>query len=300
MTISGSPSQSPRVVSAAEELRTLLTEARRQGRSIGVVPTMGALHEGHLSLVDAARKDCDLVAVTIFVNPTQFGPGEDFTRYPRTLDADVSLLSSRGVDLVFAPTTESMYGPRHATRVIVAGPSLGLEGEFRPTHFEGVATIVLKLFNLVQPDRAYFGSKDFQQVLVVKRMVADLDLPVDIVVCPTVREADGLAMSSRNVYLSSAERERALALSRSLQHARQLVASGTREVPALLAAMREILRAAEAQIDYVAICDPETLAPLDTITGPAVALIAARVGTTRLIDNLMLVESPAPSGTPTT
>ena len=237
---------------------------------------MGALHEGHLSLVDAARQDCDFIVATIFVNPTQFGPGEDFSKYPRTLAKDVELLSPRGVDLVFAPEASAIYGPEHVTKVILSGPALSLEGDFRPTHFEGVATIVLKLFNLVQPDRAYFGRKDFQQAMVVQRMVADLDVPVEVIVCPTVREPDGLAMSSRNVYLSPEERQRALSLSQALSLAKQLIAGGELNVATILTRMRDVLAAADAEIDYVAICSATTLAPLTHVDGPAVALIAAR------------------------
>jgi pantoate--beta-alanine ligase len=278
----------PRVISAVAEWKELLRAARQRGATIGVVPTMGALHEGHLSLVDAARRNCDLVVVTIFVNPTQFGPGEDFSRYPRTLEADVRLLALRGVDVVFAPETGAMYGPNHATSVEVLGPALTLEGDSRPSHFRGVATIVLKLFNVLQPDRAFFGRKDYQQTLVVRRMVADLDVPVEVVVCPIVREPDGLAMSSRNVYLSAAERRRALSLSQSLRRGMEMVSAGECDATAIQAAMREILLAAEVEIDYIAICDAETLAPLERLNGPAVALVAARVGATRLIDNELL------------
>jgi pantoate--beta-alanine ligase len=282
-------SPEPRVISNAAELRDYVRTARARGASVGVVPTMGALHEGHLTLVDACRQQCDLVIVTIFVNPTQFGPGEDFGRYPRTLAADVKLLAQRGVDLVFAPETTAMYGAEHATRVEVDGPALPLEGEFRPTHFCGVATIVLKLFNVVQPDRAYFGRKDYQQVLVVRRMTADLDVPVEIVTCPIARDPDGLAMSSRNVYLSATERERALSLSRSLRQAVEMISGGEHDVQKLLAAMRATLQAADVSIDYVAICNADTLSPLDRVTAPAVALIAGRVGSTRLIDNELLL-----------
>lgn len=287
MPTSGSQS-SPRVIHDIAELKADLCAQRAAGRSIGVVPTMGALHEGHLSLVDAARRDCDVIVATIFVNPTQFGPGEDFSKYPRTLAADVEKLATRGVEIVFAPEAAAMYGPEHATKVILAGPALSLEGDFRPTHFEGVATIVLKLFNLVQPDRAYFGRKDFQQVMVVQRMVADLDVPVEVIVCPTLREPDGLAMSSRNVYLSPDERRRALSLSQALGRARQLVAGGERNAEVVLGEMHSILRAADAAIDYVALCSATTLAPLERIEGPTVALIAARIGGTRLIDNELL------------
>jgi pantoate--beta-alanine ligase len=276
------------VIHEIAEMHDYVRSARARGASIGVVPTMGALHEGHLTLVDAARRECEVVIVTIFVNPTQFGPKEDFAKYPRTLQADVTLLAQRGVDVVFAPETTAMYGPLHATKVEVAGPALPLEGEFRPTHFSGVATIVLKLFNIVPANRAYFGRKDFQQVLVVRRMVADLDVPVEIVTCPIARDPDGLAMSSRNVYLSAAERERALSLSRSLRQACEMVSAGERNSETILTAMRKTLQAADVALDYVAICHADTLVPLKVVTAPAVALIAGRVGSTRLIDNEML------------
>jgi len=278
----------PRLITSEGELRALVAEARRANQQVGLVPTMGALHAGHLSLAEAASRDCQLVIVTIFVNPTQFGPGEDFSRYPRTLEKDLALLADRGAQLVFAPATDVMYVAGHATYVEVEGPARRWEGEFRPGHFRGVATIVLKLFNLVQPDRAYFGQKDFQQALVVRRMIADFNLPIVLEVCPTVREPDGLALSSRNVYLSAAERERALAISRSLQAIKTAHAGGARDATKLIEQARETLRAAGLQIDYVAIADRQSLAPLERIDQPAVALIAARVGTTRLIDNELI------------
>jgi pantoate--beta-alanine ligase len=276
------------MVTAADELRPRIALARQAGKTIGLVPTMGALHEGHLSLVDASKAQCDLTIVTIFVNPAQFGPGEDFANYPRTLAADLELLAGRGTDVVFAPSTESVYGPRHATLVEVGGPALGLEGQFRPVHFRGVATIVLKLFILTQPDRAYFGRKDYQQSLVVRRMVEDLQLPIHVEVCPTVREADGLAMSSRNVYLSPDERRRALSISKSLHWAKQMVAGGTRDVATIITGMQALLHEADLKVDYVAVADPLTLEPLSVVNGQAVALIAARAGSTRLIDNELI------------
>jgi pantoate--beta-alanine ligase len=276
------------MVTSADELRPRIALARQAGKTIGLVPTMGALHEGHLSLVDASRGQCDLTIVTIFVNPAQFGPGEDFSSYPRTLAADVELLAGRGTDVVFAPSTEAIYGPRHATLVEVAGPALGLEGQFRPAHFRGVATVVLKLFILTQPDRAYFGRKDYQQSLVVRRMVEDLQLPIHVEVCPTVRDADGLAMSSRNVYLSPDERRRALSISASLHWARQMVAGGTRDAATIVSGMQALLRKADLKVDYVAVADPLTLEPLSVVTGQAVALVAARAGSTRLIDNELI------------
>jgi len=277
------------VVTTREQLRTQISSARKQGKSIALVPTMGALHEGHLSLVRAAQRQCDLVVVTIFVNPTQFGPGEDFDRYPRTFEADVTLLQREGVDLIFAPNRDEMYSAQHQTHVEVEELTNSLEGAVRPGHFRGVTTIVLKLLNLAQPDVAIFGQKDFQQAAVIQRMVRDLDVPVQISVQPTVRETDGLAMSSRNRYLSGDERNRALGLSRALRAARQAVANGERSADALTAVMRQSLaQSGIEKIDYAVICEPETLQPIEMLVQPAVALIAAHVGATRLIDNEIL------------
>jgi pantoate--beta-alanine ligase len=281
----------PHLVTDADELRERIAAARAAGKTIGLVPTMGALHAGHTSLADAARRDCEFVVVTIFVNPTQFGPNEDFSRYPRTLDADSRLLAEHGVDLIYAPPTEAMYRPEHATYVVMEGPALLLEGEFRPGHFRGVATIVLKLFNLAQPDRAYFGRKDYQQALLIRQMAADLNLPIQIEVCPIVREADGLALSSRNVYLSPDERRRALSISQSLRLAKKLVSEGTTDAATVIARVRSLLEAADLNIDYVALADPHTLESVTTVNRPTVAAIAARVGATRLIDNEILGEA---------
>jgi pantoate--beta-alanine ligase len=275
----------PQVITTADELRRLVAQARRANQTIGLVPTMGALHAGHLSLVDASRRQCGLTIVTIFVNPTQFGPNEDFASYPRTLAADLDLLAGQGTPLVFAPPTAAIYNQRHATSVEVAGPALPLEGEFRPGHFRGVATVVLKLLLLAQPDRAYFGRKDYQQSLVVRRLVEDLQLPIHVEVCPTVRESDGLALSSRNVYLSADERQRALAISRSLLLAKHLVAGGLHDAATIIARMQQMLCEANLKIDYVSLVDPDTLEPVATTNRPTVALVAARVGKTRLIDN---------------
>jgi pantoate--beta-alanine ligase len=264
-------------------MREAVSAARAAGRRVGFVPTMGALHAGHVSLVERAALECDDVAVSIFVNPTQFGPGEDYGRYPRTLDADLALLAPHGVRWVYAPDAAAVYPPDDATRVVVAGPAEGFEGTIRPGHFPGVATVVCRLFLAVPADVAYFGAKDWQQTLVVKRMVRDLGLPVTIVVCPTVREADGLALSSRNAYLSVAERPRATALFASLERAEDAWRAGA-EVAAIEAAMREPLMAAGVAIDYATVVDAESLQPPQA-GRPAVALIAARLGTTRLIDN---------------
>jgi pantoate--beta-alanine ligase len=279
----------PMLVSRRAELRDALDAARAAGKTIGLVPTMGALHAGHLSLVDAATRECDYTIATIFVNPTQFGAGEDFGRYPRDLDGDVEKLGERGVDLVFAPDTGEIYGASHATKVVVGSVAHPLEGQFRPGHFEGVATVVLKLFNLVPADAAYFGQKDYQQSLVVRRMVEDLDVPIQIRICPIVRDADGLALSSRNQYLSADERRQALSLSASLRLAEQLVHAGQRDAGPIIRQMRELIHAAgDVRIDYVAICDPDTLSAVAVVDRPVVVLTAVRVGNTRLIDNAMI------------
>jgi pantoate--beta-alanine ligase len=279
----------PTVVASREALREAVRTARARGQSIGVVPTMGALHAGHLSLIEASRRECDFTIVTIFVNPAQFGPHEDFQRYPRMLEADLAAISRIGAELVFAPELTEMYGPRHATFVEMEGVAEPLEGSCRPGHFRGVATIVLKLFNLTSPDRAYFGQKDYQQTLVVRRLVADLDLPIEIRVCPIVREADGLAMSSRNVYLSADERAQALTLGRSLSCAAERATAGERDAASILAAMRNVLAGAPGvELEYLALVDPDDLSPVSRLTGVTLAAIAARVGQTRLIDNCLL------------
>jgi pantoate--beta-alanine ligase len=264
-------------------MREVVSAARAAGRRVGFVPTMGALHAGHVSLVERAARECDDVAVSIFVNPTQFGPGEDYGRYPRTLDADLALLAPHGVRWVYAPDAAAVYPPDDATRVVVAGPAEGFEGTIRPGHFSGVATVVCRLLLAVPAEVAYFGAKDWQQTLVVRRMVRDLGLPVAIVVCPTVREADGLALSSRNAYLSAAERSRATALFASLERAEDAWRAGA-EVAAIEAAMRGPLVTAGMVIDYATVVDAESLQPPQA-GRPAVALVAGRLGTTRLIDN---------------
>jgi pantoate--beta-alanine ligase len=277
------------VFTTLRDLRAAVAAARAEGKRIGLVPTMGALHEGHLSLVRAARAECDAVVVSIYVNPSQFGPNEDLAKYPRTLQADLDLLAGCGTDFVWAPADAEVYRPGHATWVEVGDVAEPLEGECRPGHFRGVATIVLKLFNAVQPDVAYFGQKDYQQAAVIRRMVADLDVPVEIGVCPIVREPDGLAMSSRNRYLSPAARGRALVLWKSLQLAAELVAGGERRAAAVAGRMREvILTAGDARIDYVALVDPDTLLPVESISRPTLAALAVRIENTRLIDNCIL------------
>jgi pantoate--beta-alanine ligase len=279
----------PPLATTLGELREAIAVARRQEKKIGLVPTMGALHEGHLSLVRASRAECGLTVVTIYVNPSQFGPAEDYRRYPRTLETDLEALAGVGADLVFAPGNEEVYPAGHSTWIEVGGIARPLEGEHRPTHFRGVATIVLKLFQMVGADVAYFGQKDYQQALVVRRMVEDLNVPIAIRVCPTVREADGLAMSSRNAYLNPAERRQAVVLSRSLGLAREVVARGERDASAIAAKMRElVLSAHPARIDYVALVDPETLEPIARIRGRTLAALAVVIGQTRLIDNCLL------------
>jgi pantoate--beta-alanine ligase len=281
--------KSMQVLTRCHEIFAAVTLLRREGKTVGLVPTMGALHAGHLSLVEVSRRDCDMTVVTIFVNPTQFGPHEDFTRYPRDLDADLEKLRPLGVDLVFAPPLAEMYPPGETTRVDPGCIAEPLEGQFRPGHFRGVATIVLKLFNAIPANVAYFGQKDYQQTLVVRRMAADLNVPVRIAVCPTIRESDGLALSSRNVYLSSDERLRALVLSQSLILADRLVAEGEHDAATILAQMRELFaRAGVDRIDYIALADPETLAPAAEIRGRTLTAIAAHIGKTRLIDNRLI------------
>jgi pantoate--beta-alanine ligase len=262
--------------------------SRRAGKRIGLVPTMGALHDGHVSLVRASKAECDVTVVWIYVNPSQFGPHEDLAKYPRTFQADLEKLAACRTDFVMAPADAEAYQPGHATWVDVGAIAEPLEGRCRPGHFRGVATIVLKLLNMVQPDVAYFGQKDYQQVAVIRRMVADLDVPVEIRVCPIVREPDGLAMSSRNRYLSPDARQRATALWQGLELARQLVARGARDAAAIARQMSELILAAGATIDYVALVDPDSLSAVEQITGPTLALLAVKIDGTRLIDNAIL------------
>jgi len=278
-----------RVATTVAEMRAL-----RRGMSgdVGFVPTMGYLHEGHLSLVRAAREANAHTVVSIFVNPTQFGPGEDFERYPRDTERDLSLLRDERVDVVFMPPVEEMYPDGASTFVEVEGITDVLEGAHRPGHFRGVTTVVAKLFNIVQPTRAYFGRKDAQQLAVVRKMMRDLQRDIEIVGLPIVREPDGLAMSSRNAYLSPEERAAALVLSRALNKAGELFAAGARDAEALRRAMRELIGAEPlARVDYVSVADPATLQELDRIESSALASLAVRIGRTRLIDNVTLGES---------
>lgn len=277
------------VISTIADLRGHLDAVRAAGATVGFAPTMGALHDGHLSLAAAAAEQCDVVVMSIFVNPTQFGEGEDFSAYPRQLELDLELAQDAGVDVVFTPSVEEMYPADATTTVHVAGLTEMFEGDSRPGHFDGVATIVAKLFAIVGPCRAYFGEKDFQQLAVVTRMAADLDLPVEVVGCPIVREPDGLAMSSRNVYLTPPEREAATVLHRSLRAARAMVEAGERDRAILEAHIASIIDAEPlAELDYVAVVDPVTLQRPDVLaSGSSVRiLLVARVGIPRLLDNL--------------
>jgi pantoate--beta-alanine ligase len=278
-----------RVIETIAELRAWSRAARRAGKSVGLVPTMGALHAGHLTLVEAAKAGCDAVAVSIFVNPTQFGPNEDFADYPRTFAADCKLLETAGVEVVFAPRAEEMYPKGATTFVEVAGLSGRLDGASRPGHFRGVATIVSKLFLAAEPDRAYFGQKDAAQVAVLRRMTLDLALPVDLVVCPIVREADGLALSSRNRYLSAEERNQALVLSRTLAAVEAAFRAGKRSAETLTKlAAEQFATVPDVRVDYIAAVDWATLEPVAKVVPGNLFAVAAWVGSTRLIDNLVL------------
>ncbi len=277
------------IATTIDEVRGRVAEARRRGKRIGLVPTMGALHEGHLALIRAARAASGHVVVSIFVNPTQFVAGEDFERYPRPLEADLAACRGAGVDLVFAPTAAEMYPAGSVTRLSVPILSEKMCGAFRPGHFDGVCTVVAKLFAIVQPDAAWFGEKDAQQLAIVRRMAADLNLPVEVRACPTVREPDGLARSSRNAYLAADERRRALVLARALGEAEAAIRAGGRDAAAVAEAVRRRIAQEEGvELQYVAVVDPDTLEDLGTIQDRALVAVAARVGKTRLIDNVLL------------
>ena len=278
-----------RITKTVAELRTWSRAARSASKSVGLVPTMGALHEGHLSLVRAAKASCDAVVVSIFVNPTQFGPNEDFALYPRTFEADYALLAAEGVDVIFAPAPEEIYLPGAATFVEVEGLSQRLDGVSRPGHFRGVATVVAKLFIAAEPNRAFFGQKDAAQIAVLRRMIVDLGLPVELVVCPIVREPDSLAMSSRNRYLSPQERQQALVLRRSLDAVEAAIATGEGSSQILIAEAHSIFALeAEVRIDYIAAVDWSTLLPVDQASPGMLFAVAAWIGKTRLIDNMII------------
>jgi pantoate--beta-alanine ligase len=290
-------SSAPRVIERISELREILDTARADGKTIGFVPTMGFLHEGHASLMRRARVENDVVLVSIFVNPLQFLPGEDFEAYPRNLDSDLAVCAGEGVDLVFHPSVEEMY-PEPTTFTVTLGP-IGeiLEGKTRPGHFDGVATVVAKLFNIAGACRAYFGEKDAQQLVVIRRLVRQFDFPVEVIGCPTVREPGGLAMSSRNVYLTDGERAVAIVLKRALDQGARLIQEGERSAAKVQESMATTIRfEPEAKLDYAACVDPETLEGWGEVDASALLLVAAWVGKARLIDNMTV--SPAPSQAP--
>jgi pantoate--beta-alanine ligase len=278
-----------KILSSAAQMTAFSRAAQRERKRVGFVPTMGALHEGHLSLVRAARAQCDVVVVSIFVNPTQFGPNEDLTKYPRTFDQDKAMLEREGVDCIFYPSVEEMYPTGAATWVTVEGLSEKLDGRSRPGHFRGVTTVVSKLFNIVQPHAAFFGQKDAAQVAIIRKMVRDLNFSVQIVVCPIVRESDGLAMSSRNAYMNLQERKQALVLSRSMKRVQSLVEQDERSADKLIAAGKQVVEEEPAvRLDYFEIVNPDTLDPVKDVANGALVAVAAYVGPTRLIDNLLL------------
>ena len=272
------------------DMRAASRAARRTGLRLGLVPTMGALHEGHLSLIRAAKASCQAVAASIFVNPTQFGPNEDLAKYPRPLERDRELLESEGVDLLFAPAVDEMYPNGTLTWVMVEDLSDKLDGRSRPGHFRGVTTIVTKLFHAVEPDAAFFGQKDAAQAAIIRRMVRDLNFPVEIVICPIVREPDGLAMSSRNIYLDLQQRKQALVLQRSLLQVKQMDEAGEYNAARLIVAAKEVFVTEPAvRLDYFEIVDPDSLDPINDVSKGALVAVAAFVGTTRLIDNILLL-----------
>ena len=278
-----------RVLQTIEQVRQALGPAKRAGRRVGFVPTMGALHDGHWSLVDRARRTCDEVVVSIFVNPLQFGPTEDLDAYPCTPERDLAGCEQRGCDAVFAPSPREMYPDDTLTSVAVRRLSEPLCGRSRKGHFDGVVTVVCKLFNIVLPDAAFFGEKDFQQLVIIRRMVRDLNMPVEIVACPTVREPDGLAVSSRNAYLDGAQRMQATSISAALGEAADAVKRGARDVRPLIAAVRRrITEAGAADIEYAEVVDPDTLKAVDVLERSARMCVAAKFGTARLIDNMPL------------
>ncbi len=277
------------VAQTIESVRALVKAARSEGQKIGLVPTMGALHVGHISLIEAAVKECDFVVVSIFVNPTQFGEGEDFEKYPRPLEADLDICRKGGVDVVFVPTPEQMYPTENITWVNVEKLTETLCGQSRPWHFRGVATVCAKLFNIVAPDIAFLGQKDAQQAVVIKRMVADLNMPLKIVVCPTVRERSGLAVSSRNKYLTEEQKKDATLIYKSLQKCREMIEAGTTDAGVIISEMKKVLNQAPSiEIEYASIVDAESLQKLDKIIGEVLAAVAVRIGPARLIDNILV------------
>jgi pantoate--beta-alanine ligase len=277
------------IAKTIESVRNLVKAAHSQGKKIGLVPTMGALHIGHISLIEAAVKKCDFVVVSIFVNPTQFGPGEDFEKYPRPLDADLEICKKAGINVVFAPTQEQMYGAENLTWINVEKLTEQLCGQSRPVHFRGVTTVCAKLFNIVEPDIAFFGQKDGQQAIVIKRMVADLNMPLEIAICPTIREPDGLAVSSRNKYLTKQQKKDATLIYKSLQKCQQMIDARVTDSETIIAEMHKILsRAPSIKIEYISIVDAETLQTTDLIARQVLAAVAVRIGSARLIDNILV------------
>lgn len=278
-----------KVAKTIESVGELVKTARSEGEKIGLVPTMGVLHIGHISLIESAVKKCDFVVVSIFVNPAQFGPGEDFEKYPRPLEADLEVCKKAGVDVVFAPTQNQMYGSENLTWVNVEKLTEPLCGKSRPEHFRGVTTVCAKLFNIVEPDFAFFGQKDAQQAIVIKRMVADLNMPLEIVVCPTVRQPDGLAVSSRNQYLNEQQKKDATLIYKSLRKCREMVDAGITDTRKIITEMRKILnQASSIKIEYVSIIDAKTLQAIDHISRRVLAAVAVKIGQARLIDNILL------------
>lgn len=278
-----------KIITSISDMHKVSLALKGEGRTIGFVPTMGALHKGHVTLIDKAKRESNKVVLSIFVNPIQFAPGEDYHSYPRDKERDEIMASQSGVDVLFLPLADEMYPDGYETFVNVEGITELLCGKFRHGHFKGVATVVLKLFNIVMPDRAYFGEKDYQQMLVIKRMVNDLNLNIDIINMPTVREEDGLAMSSRNTYLDSRERTSAVSLYKALKISEDMVKNGERDTMKIINEMERIIRSeTAAKIDYISICDPDTLKDIKTINGRALAALSVRIGNTRLIDNCML------------
>jgi len=276
-----------KIVRSIREIKSELIRCRNKGRAVGFVPTMGYLHEGHLSLIRKARQGNDIVVVSIFVNPVQFGPDEDYGEYPRDLRRDARLCKKAGADYIFYPKVKAMYPKAYSTFVSVEGLTRNLCGKFRPGHFRGVTTVVAKLFNIVKPDAAYFGQKDAQQAIVIKRMAEDLDMGIRVEVMPTVREKDGLAISSRNSYLSSDERKRAATIYRALQLARDLIKLEDKDARGIIREMRKMLAPVATKIDYVSIVDPRTLKDVKTIKGEVLVAMAVWIGQTRLIDNIL-------------
>jgi len=277
------------IAETIKSIRQLIADARTQGKSIALVPTMGSLHPGHISLIDAAVKQCDFVVVSIFVNPTQFGPNEDLDRYPRDIETDTKICENANASAVFAPPVNEMYPEKNITWVTVANLTENLCGKSRPTHFRGVTTVCAKLFNIVTPDKAFFGQKDAQQAIVIKRMVHDLNFPLEIVICPTVREPDGLAMSSRNKFLTQDQRKDALLIYKALQHCEKMVSRREHNCQNLIRQMHKILEpSSQLDVEYISIVDPVTVRDIEEIADNALVAIAAKIAATRLIDNIIV------------